>query len=188
VLAVLDANVLYSSQVRNLFLWCAVQGVYSPLWSQEIIDEVGRNIVRNGAMSPTQWNRLLRELSINFSDAWGTGYEGAAATADLPDEGDRHVIALAVHYEADVIVTSNRQHFPVKALAGFGIEPLGPAGFAKRLWIQAPEQAMEAALLHRQSLTRSRMSREAYVAGLRDGAGLRYFAQRLVQNGFLDTG
>ena len=30
----------------------------------------------------------------------------------LPDEGDRHVLALAVHYEADVIVTWNSKDFP----------------------------------------------------------------------------
>jgi len=79
VLAVLDSNVLYSSQVRNLFLWCAVQDLYTPLWSQEIIDEVGRNIVRNGAMSAHQWSRLLGELRSHFGGAWGTGYESVAA-------------------------------------------------------------------------------------------------------------
>ena len=188
VLAVLDSNVLYSSQVRNLFLWCAVQDLYTPLWSQEIIDEVGRNIVRNGAMSARQWSRLLGELRSHFGGAWGTGYECAAAGAAMPDEGDRHVLALAVHYEADVIVTSNTRHFPKHELARFDIEPLGPAGFAKRLWLQGPDRAMEAARLHRQSLTHSRLSREEYVGSLREGAGLRFFARRLVEGGFLETG
>jgi hypothetical protein len=129
-----------------------------------------------------------RRCGTCSGEAWGTGYEGAANAAEIPDEDDRHVLALAVHYEADLIVTSNTRHFPKDELARFGIAPLGPAGFAKRLWMADPKRALEGARLHRQSLTHSCLSPEDYVDRLREGEGLRFFANRLVENGFLKAG
>ena len=37
--ALLDANVLYPPGLRDLFLWLAVGGVYSPRWTETIHDE-----------------------------------------------------------------------------------------------------------------------------------------------------
>ena len=41
-LAVLDANVLYPFQLRNFLLHAAVEDLFDPLWSDEIVDEFSR--------------------------------------------------------------------------------------------------------------------------------------------------
>jgi hypothetical protein len=46
-LALLDANVLYPPALRDLFLWLAAGGVYSPRWTETIHDEWMRNVLQN---------------------------------------------------------------------------------------------------------------------------------------------
>ncbi|MGD9704646.1 MAG: hypothetical protein AB7Q42_08635 [Acidimicrobiia bacterium] len=45
-------------------------------------------------------------------------------------EHDRHVLALAVHVEADSIVTINLRDFPTTACEPYGIEAVDPDSFA----------------------------------------------------------
>lgn len=44
---------------------------------------------------------------------------------DLPDAGDRHVLAAAIKAKAQVIVTENLKHFPPDKLAAWNIEAQG---------------------------------------------------------------
>ena len=43
--AVLDACVLYSASLRDLFMWLALAGVYFPKWTEEIHEEWIRNVL-----------------------------------------------------------------------------------------------------------------------------------------------
>ena len=53
-----------------------------------------------------------------------------ALIASMPiNEKDRHVLALAVHVEADAIVTWNLRDFPATACAPHGIDALTPDEF-----------------------------------------------------------
>lgn len=45
-LAVLDACVLYPVELRNLLLCVAEQGLYRPLWTEKILSEMRRSILR----------------------------------------------------------------------------------------------------------------------------------------------
>jgi len=51
------------------------------------------------------------------------------ANLELPDPGDRHVLAAAIAGHADCIVTSNLRDFPASVLAGFGIDAVHPDAF-----------------------------------------------------------
>lgn len=110
--AVLDANVLYTFVQRGFLLFCAAEDLFDPLWSDEILEEATFHLVENGVMTPGQAKRLTDNLRTYFGDAWGHGFAGKLIAASLPDEGDRHVIDLAIHYEAEYIVTSDAGHFP----------------------------------------------------------------------------
>ena len=63
--------------------------------------------------------RTRAVMDGNFPDAVVTGYEAIAARLDLPDPGDRHVLAAAIREQADVIVTGNLRDFPPDRLAPY---------------------------------------------------------------------
>ena len=47
---------------------------------------------------------------------------------------DRHVLAAAVVYKADYLVTFNLRDFPASAADQFHIDVVGPSTFLKMLW------------------------------------------------------
>jgi len=55
-------------------------------------------------------------METAFPDALVTGWESLAESVQLPDPGDRHVVAAARVSRADVIVTDNLADFPPTAL------------------------------------------------------------------------
>lgn len=185
MLAVLDANVLYPFQLRNFLLHLAAVETFQPLWSDEIIEETRRNLLKNGVVSPAKWDSLEKQLRKHFSDAWGRGFESRIADLTLPDPDDRHVLALAVHYEADVIVTYNTKDFPRKVLEPLGLERMRPPSFVDQIWKKSEATVLEAAELHRLSPTKAPLSRPEYLTQLRDRAQLRRVADRLEKCGFL---
>lgn len=184
MLAVLDANVLYPFQLRNFLLHLAALETFQPLWSDEIIEETRKNLLKKGVMTQAKWDSLERQLRKHFSDAWGQGFQSRIVDLTIPDPDDRHVLALAVHYEADVIVTYNTKDFPRRALEPLGLDRVRPPTFVDRIWKKDRAAVLEAAELHRLSLTKDPVSRPEYLTQLRDRAQLRQVADRLKKSGF----
>lgn len=182
--AVLDANVLYPFQLRNLLLHLAVDGLFEPLWSEQIVDECVRNLRAGAGLTAEQCAHLVGQMRGAFPEAWGTGFDGAADGLALPDEGDRHVIALAVHHEAELIVTRNLRHFPPEVLRPLRIRPVDPDEFIVRVWRRNGPAVLCAAERHRVSLRRAPLSAEQYLESLRVHAGLPRTVRRLAMAGF----
>jgi hypothetical protein len=101
----------------------ASAGVYRPLWSSEILAELDRTLrtllAKRGA-APEEiaayLTRLFRQMETAFPDALVRDWEALTETIQLPDPGDRHVVAAARAGRADVIVTDNLADFPLTAL------------------------------------------------------------------------
>jgi hypothetical protein len=106
-----------------VLLEAASAGVYRPLWSSEILAELDRTLrllqTRRG-MAPEETDaylvRLFRQMETSFPDALVTDWEPLLDGVQLPDPGDRHVVAAARAGRADVIVTDNVADFPPGAL------------------------------------------------------------------------
>ena len=62
-------------------------------------------------------------------DCLVTGYESLIDGLELPDEGDRHVLAAAIRSQAQAIVTFNLKDFPASILDSHDIEALHPDDF-----------------------------------------------------------
>jgi predicted nucleic acid-binding protein len=121
--ALLDTCVLVPSRARDVLLEAASAGVYRPLWSSEILGELDRTLrllqARRGmALEETDAYlvRLFRQLEMAFPDALVTNWESLIDAVQLPDPGDRHVVAAARAGQADIIVTDNLADFPPGAL------------------------------------------------------------------------
>lgn len=166
-LAVLDANVLYREHARSLLLFMAERGLFVPLWSTQVWDEVRRNLVRNQVITPEAARRLEDALRRAFPEAWGRDFAGAAGDVELPDEDDRHVIDLAVKYEATHIVTQNARHFPAPLVRSRGIVEISLPDFFSELTVHGePSEVLAAAEEHRKSLTRTGPEPHAYLGRL----------------------
>ena len=83
----------------------------------------------------------LRDLLIRLAEV--SGYEHREQGLVLPDRGDVHVLAAALHADATVIVTANLSDFPAAALDPFGVEAVGPDQFVSRLVAQDWEGVMD---------------------------------------------
>jgi predicted nucleic acid-binding protein len=107
---VLDANVLYPFSLRDTLLRAASAALFQIYWSEEILEETRRNLLRSARLTEEQANRLISTMKEAFPEACVTGYEAIVA-AMRNDEKDRHVAAAAVKAGAQVIVTSNLADF-----------------------------------------------------------------------------
>lgn len=130
---VYDACVLYPASVRDLLIRLARTGLFRARWTERILDECFRNIVAARPELEGKLDRTRRLMAEAIPGALVSGYEGLAATVELPDEDDRHVLGAAVRSGAQVIVTSNLKDFPPEALAPFDIEAQHPDAFVLHL-------------------------------------------------------
>lgn len=125
--ALLDACVLYSAPLRDLLVRLASAGVIRGRWSTPILDECFRSLLDKRPDLAAAALERTRKLMIDaVPDCMVTGFEGLIPRLDLPDPGDRHVLAAAICGGADAIVTLNLADFPRAALAPYGIDALHP--------------------------------------------------------------
>ena len=124
--ATIDACVLAGALPRNMILSLAEAGFYRPRWSAEIMAETERAICaileRRGVDDPQGLaRRHCDAMRRAFPEAMTEGYQAFVPAIELPDEGDRHVVAAAMQARASVIVTENTRHFPEATVGAFNI-------------------------------------------------------------------
>lgn len=127
--AVLDACVLYPQLVRDVLLRLAHAGLFSARWSASIEDEWTRNLLQARPELSPAIARTVALMRDALPDCLVEGYETLVEGLDLPDPGDRHVLAAAIAGHADAIVTYNLKHFPQEVLAAHQIEAQHPDEF-----------------------------------------------------------
>ena len=69
-----DTCVLLKSYLRDTLLSIAEVGTFRPLWSDHVLQEIRRNLLKAGA-KPEAAGHRLRQMATYFPDAQGAGYE-----------------------------------------------------------------------------------------------------------------
>jgi hypothetical protein len=148
--ALLDTSVLWPSLQRDFLLSLAAVGLYRPLWSEQILEELetaeltkltARGATHEQARARTA--RLLSQMRQAFTDALVCGHDPLVGTYHLPDPDDEHVVAAAVVGGAGAIVTPNLKHLPTsKVPSRIGVLP--PAEFARDIVTIDPSRAFTA--------------------------------------------
>lgn len=114
---VLDACVLYSAPLRDFMMHLSLLDVIEARWTNLIHEEWIRSILRDRPdLDRERLERTRRLMDENTRDSLVTGFEHLIPKLSLPDADDRHVLAAAIHCEADAIITFNLKDFPAKAI------------------------------------------------------------------------
>lgn len=137
--AVLDACVLYPTVLREILLGIAQAGLYTPLWSDRILEEWARATRKLGPQAEEIARAEVAAARRAFPNATVPPHQGLEARLHLPDEDDIHVLATAIAGGADAIITLNRADFPQGILAGEGLTRRDPDGLLWQLWSENPD-------------------------------------------------
>jgi predicted nucleic acid-binding protein len=142
--AVLDACVLAPMPLCDTLLRCAEEpALYRALWSEQTLVEVERTLRKFG-FTDKQATRRLTEMKAAFPEASISIPPGLLqAFPDIPDPDDAHVMAAAVQAHAQVIVTSNRKHFPIEQLAPHEIDVQSPDDFLVHQFHLNPDRMLD---------------------------------------------
>lgn len=125
----LDACVIYPTVMREMLLGVARTGAYTPLWSPRILEEWARAARKLGPQGETIARGEIAMLEAAFPKASVAPHAGLEARLWLPDPNDIHVLAAAVHGNADGIITMNAKDFPRNILAEEGLSRNDPDAF-----------------------------------------------------------
>ncbi len=117
---VLDTNVIYPIDIRDILFWFASYDLFTPKWSKHIFEE-WENVMERKDIPKEEIKKRVFKAQQAFPDALVENYEPLISALTLPDEKDRHVLAAAIKTNANVIVTNNIKDFPNEYLSSFGL-------------------------------------------------------------------
>jgi putative PIN family toxin of toxin-antitoxin system len=135
---VVDTNVFVSACLGNgapaEVIRACVQAVVQPVMGAalylEYEDVLGRDSLFRGSRLDAQERADLFDVFL-AQCRWTRVYYGWRP--NLPDEGDNHLVELAIAAQARVIVTGNARHLKVGELKFPAIRVLGPKTFLQEL-------------------------------------------------------
>jgi len=143
VLVVLDACVLYPPSLRDLLLTLAALDAIDVRWSEEILEELVRNVVaKNPDIDRVRFEQhTVTAMRRHFPNALVPVDPALVATLDNHPK-DRHVAAAAIAADATTIVTLDVKDFRGRALANAGVEVVTPGDLVTRLLDDIPESVV----------------------------------------------
>jgi len=148
--ALLDTNILWPNLQRDFLLSLAAEGLYRPLWSEDILAELRWSQVAKQVQAGADIGeaedaaaRLDAAMRHAFPDALVEGYEPLIGTYGLPDPDDEHVVAAAVVGGAGVIVTHNLKDFSSELLPP-PLIAIDPIAFVEQTVEIDPQRAQQA--------------------------------------------
>ena len=151
----LDTCVVVPIDAADLLMRLAVEDCYRPLWSQAVLDELRRTVLKvHPGIGDAKIERRIDQMNATFEDALVTGWEALVPGIELPDPDDRHIVAAAVRGRADLIVTENLRDFPDETLLLWDLEAQSLDGFLLDQLDLAPDAVMN--VLCQQAQARSR--------------------------------
>jgi len=117
---VLDTNVIYPIEIRDLLFWFAHDDLFTPKWSKHIFDE-WEDVMERKGIAEHEIRKRIKWANMAFPDALVENYELLIGGLKLPDPKDCHVLAAAIKTNANIIVTNNLKDFPIEYLSTFGL-------------------------------------------------------------------
>lgn len=125
--ALFDTNVLFGFHLNDVILGMAERGLFRPLWSEQILEELSKNLTEQG-LPAANVERRIRSMRRAFPDAIVSGFDDLIGTM-TNDPKDRHVLAAGIRANCEVLVTFNLKDFPEASVTAYDIEIVHPDKF-----------------------------------------------------------
>jgi len=175
-----DTSVLFPFSVMDLFLALTEDAVHEVLWTDDLLDEWERVIVRERRRTPETAASVAAAIREFFADGRidRSAYEHLINQMPGNDPDDHPHMAAAVAADADTLVTANLSDFPQEPLATLGVRVMGPDAYLCELLVEYPHEIVTTVVRMAAEKTRPTMSPSELLAALR-AAGLPTFPDRV---------
>jgi predicted nucleic acid-binding protein len=175
-----DTNVLFPFSVMDLMLALTEDGVHEVLWTQALLAEWERVIVREQHRSAASAAAITAAIREYFADSEVPETAYAHLIAQMPgnDPDDRVHIAAAIAGSAVAIVTWNQADFPAEALAAHRVRVCIPDDYLCDLLHAWPDEVLDTVVRLAGEKRHPPMS-PVDLINLLAKAGVPAFAQRL---------
>jgi hypothetical protein len=94
---VLDTNVIYPIDIRDLLFWFASYDLFTPKWSKHIFSE-WENVMKRKHIPDEEIKKRISAAQRAFPDALIENYETLVDSLKLPDEKEDGMSALTNQY------------------------------------------------------------------------------------------
>jgi predicted nucleic acid-binding protein len=138
-IAVVDTCALFSAVLRDTLLWVAEAEFYDIRLTDEILEELRRNLVKKQKSDEKQARNLIVTIKQAFPEHFVQEYQRLIDLMPV-NQKDRHVLAAAVVSRAQVIVTHNLKDFPSSLLVPHNVEARSPDAFLLQLFADNREE------------------------------------------------
>ncbi len=140
-----DTNVLFPFSVMDVMLALTEDSVHEIVWSERLLAEWERVIVREGRRSAKSAAAVGHAVRRFFADCEiaAASYEHLVDEMPGDDPDDRHHAAAAVAAGAAALVTWNLADFPAGDLAERGVRVIGPDPYLCGLYGEVPDEVVD---------------------------------------------
>ena len=123
-----DACVLIPASLRDTIFRASVAGIYKLQLTDEIMEEVRRNLVAKISVPEDKAQRLVSVVKAEFDHCFVVPHKRLINSMPI-NKKDRHVLAAAVCGKAHIILTQNLKDFPSNVLARYQVVAQSPDEF-----------------------------------------------------------
>ncbi len=175
-----DTSVLFPFSVMDLLLALTENGLHHVLWTDELLDEWERVIVRERKRTAASAASITAAIREAFGDLRiePSTYRHRIDMMPGPDPDDHVHSAAAVAAKVDALVTIDASGFPIDELAELGVRVVDPDTYLDELYADFPDDVISTVVGLARSKTRPPMS-PADLIDAWEGAGLRRFPATL---------
>jgi excisionase family DNA binding protein len=176
----IDTNVLFPFSVMDLMLALTEDGIHDVMWSDNLLDEWERVIVRERHRSPDAAAAITATIRQFFADTRipVESYRGLIHEVDGPDHDDNAHMAAAVAGRVELLVTWNGKDFDCGFTRKHRIRIVDPDEYLCGLCEEFPDEVLATITRLAASKHRPPMTPVELVSAL-DRAGVNEFASRV---------
>jgi excisionase family DNA binding protein len=140
----IDTNVLFPFSVMDLMLALTEDGIHDVMWSDDLLDEWERVIVRERHRSPDAAAAITATIRQFFADTRipVESYRGLVAEVDGPDPDDNAHMAAAAAGRVESLVTWNGKDFDCGFTRKHAIRIVDPDEYLCSLYEQFPDEVL----------------------------------------------